>query len=65
MDRIETDHSRMTRRHAVRMLGAALVVAFAGVSLSACGKKSPPEPPTDKSGKEIKYPRAYPDPKSY
>jgi predicted small lipoprotein YifL len=46
-------------------LSAALVVTFAGMSLSACGKKGPPEPPKDESGREVQYPRPYPNPRTY
>ncbi len=65
MEKAATEGNRMTRRRAVSTLASALVALFLGLSVSACGKKAPPERPKEKSGKEAKYPRAYPDPKSY
>ena len=49
----------------VRMAGAVAAVLCLAVPLAACGKKAPPEPPLDKSGKKSDFPRAYPNPKSY
>jgi len=37
------------------------MITALGVSLSACGKKGPPEPP---EGKTDQFPRQYPDPSS-
>jgi predicted small lipoprotein YifL len=65
MDRTGIDHNRIGRRRALMKLSAALVVTFAGMSLSACGKKGPPEPPKDESGREVQYPRPYPNPRTY
>jgi hypothetical protein len=35
-----------------------LVLAFAGIGLSACGKRGNPEPPGPTS--DVTYPKAYP-----
>ncbi len=65
MEKARTDENRITRRRMARMLVTALVAAGLSVSVSACGKKGPPEPPPDKTGKKSDFPRPYPDPKSY
>ena len=65
MEKAATEGNRMTRRRAAWTLATALVALCLGLSVSACGKKGPPEQPKDKSGKESDHPRAYPNPKSY
>lgn len=71
MEKARTDENRITRRRMARILVTALVAVGLVVSVSACGKKGPPEPPlvktdkTGKTGKKSDFPRAYPDPKSY
>jgi hypothetical protein len=42
-----------------RPYGALLVFMIIALSLSACGKKGPPEPPDPQSDN---FPRQYPDP---
>ena len=44
-----------------RPYSALLVFMIVALSLSACGKKGPPEPP---EGKSDQFPRQYPDPSS-
>ena len=65
MEKARTDENRITRKRMARILATALVAVGLSVSLSACGKKGPPEPPSDKTGKKSDFPRAYPNPKSY
>lgn len=49
-----------TRRDLLKQIGEGLAVMTAlGMVLTACGKKSPPKPP---SGEDAPYPRKYPAP---
>ncbi len=49
-----------TRRDLLKRIGKGLAVTTALVmALTACGKKSPPKPP---SGDDAPYPRKYPAP---
>jgi hypothetical protein len=48
--------SRRGRPYGARL---ALVIVALALSLSACGKKGPPEPPDPQSDN---FPRQYPDP---
>jgi predicted small lipoprotein YifL len=43
----------------IRLLSVILLTAFLAVSLSACGKKGAPKPPSENS----QYPRTYPSAK--
>jgi predicted small lipoprotein YifL len=44
-----------------RIVLQLMLIAALAVSLSACGKKGPPEPPDPQSDQ---FPRQYPDPSS-
>ena len=43
----------------IRLLAAILLAGFLAASLSACGKKGDPKPPS----KDSQYPRTYPSTK--
>ena len=51
--------SKAALRRSQRLVSMWIMIVALALSLSACGKKGPPEPPDPQSDK---FPRQYPDP---
>jgi predicted small lipoprotein YifL len=53
--------SKAALRRSQRLVSMWIVIVALALSLAACGKKGPPEPPDPQSDN---FPRQYPDPDS-